>query len=150
MTKFEKTYRKIVRASAIYDWIVTAPFAFPILVGYQLSTLTAIHNYFGFGGNIPDFEPMHLFFINLMGSVVLVWSTLRIHKGEPLFGFYDGIARVLFSTWMLFYLFFANVTHLLILFVIPESIWGIVQLYGFWLYQKQSRNIEINGSPSKQ
>ena len=137
MTAFEKNYRKIVKASAIYDWIVTAPFAFPFLVNYQISTLTALHNYFGFSGQIPNFEPMHLFFINLMGSVVLVWSTLRIHKSEPLFGFYDGIARVLFSSWMIFYLLFSNATHLLILFVIPESIWGIIQLYGFWLYQKQ-------------
>ncbi|MBX7173393.1 MAG: hypothetical protein K1X72_20660 [Pyrinomonadaceae bacterium] len=141
MTNFEKTYRKIVKASAIYDWIVTAPFAFPFLVNYQISTLNTLHNYFGFGGQIPNFEPMHLFFINLMGSVVLVWSTLRIHKSEPLFGFYDGIARVLFSSWMIFYLLFGNATHLLVFFVIPESIWGIVQLYGFWLYQKQSRKI---------
>jgi hypothetical protein len=143
MTKFENKYRKIVKASAIYDWIVTAPFAFPVLVSLQFSTLTGLHHYLGLSGQFPAFEPMHLFFVNLMGSVVLVWSTLRIHKSEPLFGFYDGIARMLFSSWMLYYMIFGNATQLLIFFVVPEALWGIVQLYGYWLYRKQSREMPI-------
>jgi hypothetical protein len=134
---FEKRYRKIVRASALYDWIVTFPFAFPVLVVWHLSLLTQLHHFLGFAGDIPSFEPLHLFFINLMGSIVIVWSTLRLVRPDPLLGLYDGFARVLFSTWMLYYLTRWNVTELLWFLVIPESLWGAIQLYGYWLYRKE-------------
>lgn len=102
MKPFEQCYRKIVRASALYDWIVTFPFAFPVLVVWHLSLLTQLHHFLGLVGDIPSFEPLHLFFINLMGSIVIVWSTLRLVRPDPLLGLYDGFARVLFSTWMLY------------------------------------------------
>lgn len=137
MKPFEQRYRKIVRASALYDWIVTAPFAFPMIVGLHISLLTRLHQFLGLTGNIPAFEPLHLFFINLMGSIVIVWSTLRILRPDPLLGLYDGFARVLFSAWMYYYLTVWGVTGLLWFLVVPESLWGVVQLYGYWLYKKE-------------
>ena len=137
MRSFETRYRRIVRASAIYDWIVTAPFAFPVLVSWQLSMLVQLDHALGFASAFPTFAPLHLFFINLMGSIVIVWSTLRILRPEPFLGLYDGFARVLFSSWMYYYLIVWNVTGLLWFLVVPESLWGVVQLYGYWLYKKE-------------
>lgn len=144
MKPFEQRYRKIVRASAWYDWIVTAPFAFPVIVGWHVSLLTRLHQFLGLTGNIPTFEPLHLFFINLMGSIVIVWSTLRIFRPDPLLGLYDGFARVLFSAWMYYYLIVWGVTGLLWFLVIPESLWGAVQLYGYWLYKKERDAQPVN------
>ena len=126
------TYRKIVRASAIYDVLTTFAFAFPILVVLNLNTISNIHTQFSFSGSIPEFLPLHLFFVNLMGSLVLVWSALRILKPEPLFGLYDSFARFLFSFNMFFYLLAYDVTGLLWLFFIPELSWGLLQFFGYF------------------
>jgi hypothetical protein len=142
---FERRYRKIVQASAVYDWIMTVPFAFPVLVSWHLSLLTRLHNLLGLEGKIPSsFEPLHLFFINLLGSIVIVWSTLRLVKPDPHLGLFDGFARILFSAWMFYYLIVWNVTGLLWFLVVPESLWGIIQLYGYWLYRKEQNAQFVN------
>ncbi|MDO6426978.1 hypothetical protein Q4489_08150 [Thalassotalea sp. 1_MG-2023] len=126
------TYRKIVKASAIYDVIVTFGFAFPILVVLSINMLFSIHTQFSFSGLMPEFLPLHLFFVNLMGSLVLVWSVLRITRPKPIFGLYDSFARFLFSFNMLFYLLAYDVTGVLWLFFVPELAWGVVQFFGYF------------------
>tara|TARA_R110002096_G_scaffold292224_2_gene486621 strand:- start:65370 stop:65843 length:474 start_codon:yes stop_codon:yes gene_type:complete len=124
-------YSRIVRASAIYDVLVTFPFALPGLAAWNISQIIALHDSLALTGSTPHFAPFHLFFVNLMGSIVMIWSALRIYKPEPLFGLFDGIARMLFSSWMLYYLLVHNVSGVLWFFIVPESIWGVVQLYGY-------------------
>jgi hypothetical protein len=126
-----KTYRRIIRASAIYDIIVTLPFAIPVLAAWNLAQITGLHNSLGFGGSIPEFEPLHIFFVNLMGTVVMTWSFLRVIRPDPLLGLLDGVGRFLFSTWMLYYLFVHSATAILWLFFVPEILWGIVQVFGY-------------------
>lgn len=125
------TYRKIVRASAVYDILVTFPFALPGLAVWNLAQIKTLHTSFAFSGSLPDFAPFHLFFVNLMGSLVMVWSILRVYMPEPIFGLYDSFARVLFSSWMLYYLLLHNVTGVLWLFIVPEISWGVIQIYGY-------------------
>ena len=92
-------FRRVVRASAIYDVLMTAAFATPwtfLLLREQLSSLNV-----SLGGvPLPVFEPFHLLISSLLGSVVMVWSVLRIVDPQPRFGRYDAAARYLFSTWM--------------------------------------------------
>jgi len=135
------TYRKIVRASALYDILVTFPFALPGLALWNLAQIKTLHTSFGFSGTIADFAPFHLFFVNLMGSLVMVWSVLRVYKPEPILGLYDSFARVLFSLWMLYYLLVHNVTGVLWLFFVPEISWGAIQIYG---YLSQERTAQQN------
>lgn len=125
-------YRSIVRFSAMYDLLVTFPFALPWLASWQIGTLGLLHEYFSLSGEMPQFSPLHLFFANLMGSVVVVWSVLRVHKPEALFGLYDSIARFFFSYTMLYYLLVENATALLWGLFVPEIIWGMIQFVGFW------------------
>ncbi|HLG23293.1 MAG TPA: hypothetical protein VI382_10795 [Candidatus Manganitrophaceae bacterium] len=138
MKGFEKNFRRVVWAGALYDLIVVAPYAFPVLVDWQIEFLTGLHKKLGLAGSIPPFEPTHLFFLNLFGSVVVVWAALRLVRPEPLFGLFDGFGRALFSAWMLYYLIVWQITYLVVVFLIPEMIWGIVQLGGYWIYKKQS------------
>ena len=132
----EMKYRKLVRASAIYDLIVTFPLALPGLVSVQLAAMVKLQEFLGLSGQFPVFEPVHLFFINLMGSIVTVWSVLRIVKPEPLCGFTDGIGRAVFSSLMLYYLVVWSIPQVVVLFLIPEILFGIAQLGGYWLYRK--------------
>ncbi|AXI03490.1 hypothetical protein [Aquirhabdus parva] len=123
-------YRKIVRASAIYDLLVTAPFATPwtFAVVYQLLNMIA---------PVPPFEPTHILFVNLFGSIVLVWSILRIRDPQPIYGFYDSIGRALFSIWFFYYLIRYDINPVTWIFAVLELSWFVIQAYGFIRLSKQ-------------
>lgn len=118
-------FRRLVRTSAIYDVVMTAAFATPwtfLLLREQLSALNV-----GLGGlPLPVFEPFHLLISSLLGSVVLVWSALRLLDPQPRFGRFDAAARYLFSTWMAWALLVTG-QPLLWLFLVPELAWGLAQ-----------------------
>ena len=119
------TFRRIVRASGVYDLLVTAPFATPWTFALAHSQLSVINQALG-GAVLPAFAPFHVLFACLLGSVVLVWSVLRIADPQQRFGRYDGAARMLFGTWMMWAL---NATGepLLWLFIVPELARGVAQ-----------------------
>ncbi|PKV44964.1 hypothetical protein CLU92_2327 [Janthinobacterium sp. 61] len=118
-------FRSVVRASAIYDVFMIAPFTTPwtfLLMREHLSALNV-----GLGGvPLPDFGPFHLLISSLLGSVVMVWSVLRMLDPLPRFGRFDAAARYLFSTWMAWALLVTG-QPLLWLFLVPELAWGLAQ-----------------------
>ena len=118
-------FRRLVRTSAIYDVVMTVAFATPwtfLLLREQLSALNV-----GLGGlPLPVFEPFHLLISSLLGSVVLVWSALRLLDPQPRFGRFDAAARYLFSSWMAWALL-ATGQPVLWLFIVPELAWGVAQ-----------------------
>ena len=138
MQKFELAYRKLVRISAIYDLLMTFPFALPGLVSLQLATMVKIQGGLGLTGTFPVFEPAHLFFLNLLGSIVTVWSVLRIVQPDPLFGLADGIARAAFSSLMIYYLVVWSIPQVVVLFLVPEILFGVAQLGGYCWYRYSS------------
>jgi hypothetical protein len=118
-------YLKLVRASAWYDVLLTAPFATPWTFQLAYGHLSTINQ--GLGGDaLPGFSPFHVLFACLMGSVVLLWSVLRLHRTDVRLGRYDGIGRFLFTAWMGWTLA-ATGAPLLWLFVVPEFAWGVAQ-----------------------
>ena len=96
-----QAYLRIVRASALYDLIVTAPFATPWTFALLGSLLAGIDAALGLPGSIEAPQGLALLMGNLMGSVVLVWSVARFHLGLPILGRYDAVARFLFATWQI-------------------------------------------------
>lgn len=119
-------FRRIVRASAVYDLLLTAPFATPWSFALLREHLSAANALLG-GAALPAFEPFHVLISCLLGSVVLVWSALRVREPERRFGRYDAAARLLFSTWMGWALL-ATGAPVLWLFLLPEFAWGVAQL----------------------
>ena len=90
-------------------------------------------------GEFPAFGPFHLFFVNLFGSLVMIWAVLRLMRPEPLYGLFDGIGRAVFSAWMLYYLLVLHIPPVVFLFVVPEALFGIAQLGGYWLLMRENR-----------
>jgi hypothetical protein len=129
-------YQRLVRASAIYDLVVTAGFATPW-------TFALVHDVLGRLSHLPSFEPVHVLFANLLGSIVVVWSVLRIRSPQPIFGLYDSVARALFLTWQLYYLVAMNGAPIVWFFAVFEFAFGLAQGYGYWLERKAS-----SGAPS--
>ena len=119
-------YLRLVRASAAWDLAVTAGFATPWTFALLHAALNAVGGAFGLGA-FPELDQMQILYANLMGSVVIVWSLLRLLRPVHLHGLLDGIARVLFSTWMA-YALAKGAPNLVWVFLIPEMIWGVLQL----------------------
>jgi len=134
-------YRKIVRASAYYDLFVTAVFATPWSFALAHSQLSRFNQWLG-GAALPEFTPFHILFACLMGSVVLVWSLLRLLQPQLYHGRYDGSARLLFSTWMLWTLQ-ATGAPLLWLFLVPEFTWGVLQWLPYKPYEPDAVAVPV-------
>ena len=137
------SYLKIVRASAAWDLVVTAGFATPWTFALVHTALNAGGGAFGLGA-FPELDLMQVLYANLMGSVVLVWSLLRLMRPLEIHGLYDGIARVLFSTWMA-YALTEGAPNLVWAFLIPEMMWGVVQLAP-WLVRGEASSGKLAGS----
>ena len=120
------SFRRIVRASGIYDLVVTAPFATPFTFALVERALRSLHDASGADGEMPAFAPAQALMAHLLGSVVVVWSVLRIREPEARFGRLDAVARWLFSAWMLWAV--AHGASTLILgFVVFEVAFGVAQ-----------------------
>lgn len=134
-------YLKLVQISAAYDLIVTGAFALPLIASFTVVQLQQLHRVLGLSGDFPAFSPMHMLFVQLLGSLVVVWSMLRILKPQALFGLCDATGRALFSLHMATALFLSNGSELIWLFLIPEAAFGVAQFAGYWLLnQHQSGN----------
>ncbi|MCD9572002.1 hypothetical protein [Pseudomonas protegens] len=120
-------YRKLVRASGWYDLLVTLAFATPwsfmALHGLLQDTVQALN----LPGALPVFEPMHMLMANLMGSIICVWSVLRIRDPQQAFGRYDAVGRILFATWQV-YALAHGATALIGVILFFELAWCVVQL----------------------
>jgi len=121
----ESTFVRIVRASAWYDLIVSAPFATPWTFAWLHQALSAVALALGIGG-LPAFEPTHVLMANLMGSVVCVWSVLRIRQTSVALGRYDGVARWLFAMWQAVALA-SGASLLIVPFLVIEVSFGLLQ-----------------------
>lgn len=120
-----RQYRQLTRASGWYDLVVTAAFVTPW-------TFAAVYGWLGqwslsLGLEAPPaFEPIHGLMANLMGSIVCVWSVLRIRDPQQAFGRYDAVGRGLFATWQL-YALSQGASPLIAVIMFFELAWGIAQ-----------------------
>lgn len=120
-------FRRVVWFSALYDLIVTAPFATPWTFELNRRQLSAINQALG-GLPLPAFDPFQTLFALLMGSIVLVWAVLRLRGPTVQFGRYDAAARVLFSGWMV-WAWLQTGAPVLLLFIVPELSWAVAQAW---------------------
>lgn len=125
MTLSLSTFRRIVRASAFYDLVFTAPLATPWTLALMHAWMSQLNVALG-GVPLPVFEPFHMFLAGLLGSVVTVWSLLRLRHPDLRLGRYDGAARFLFSAWMAWTLHVTG-SPLVGLLLVPELAWGVAQ-----------------------
>lgn len=131
-------YKKIVRWSGIYDLVLTAPFALPYTAKVNLEIFGDVHEYMGLDGVWDDrFSNTSLLFVLLMGMIVSVWSILRILHPKPLLGLFDGMARFCFSFCFIYYVYNGG-SHIMLIFLVPEIIWGLVQVIFFYFPAKQA------------
>lgn len=126
-SSYHSPVARIVRASAVYDLVVTAGFALPWTAALALGSMGAAHRALGLSGVVPVVDdPFTILLANLLGSIVSVWAVLRILRPEPLLGAADTVARLLFSSWFAWALAH-GASPVLAGFLVPELAWGVVQ-----------------------
>jgi hypothetical protein len=133
------SYLRLVRASAVYDLAVTAGFATPWTFALVHAALDGLSGALGLGA-FPALDPMQVLYANLMGSVVVVWSLLRVVRPVRAHGLFDGAARVLFSAWMTHALAHGG-PDLLWPFLIAEAAWGALQLAPWLGHRSPARTV---------
>jgi hypothetical protein len=121
-----KTYSRVVKASAIYDLIVTAPFATPWTFVPLATAFAGMDAALGLPGSIEIPHGLALLMGNLMGSVVMVWSVARYRLGMPILGRYDAVARFLFAAWQI-YALAGGLSWIILPILIAEIAFGVVQ-----------------------
>jgi hypothetical protein len=120
-------YRRIVAAGGWYDLAVTLPFATPFGAAWTFGALRRLHDAAHLGGVAPPpFLPGHLLFVAFFGTVVVLWSLVRIVFRRPA----DGAADTI-GSWMVWAL--ANgVSHVVAVTLVLEVGWGVAQGVGYW------------------
>lgn len=127
-------YSTIVRSAAVYDLVLTAPLAIPGMVPVVFGLLGPLNQALG-GQAFPVLDTLPLLFVQLMASLVAVWSVLRIVQPRWELGVADAAARGLFS--LHYALAIAAGGHPLGWFLlIPEVLWGLVQAWGAAVYRR--------------
>jgi len=123
----KSTYIKIMRASAIYDLIATAPFVLPVTFAFTWSQLSGLHQQLGLAGTLPDPHVYMILLANLLGSVVVVWSAARLWLNMAVLGRFDAAARLLFATWQIVALV-NGASMVLAAYLVVELIFGFLQI----------------------
>lgn len=123
----EAGYLKLVRASGIYDLLITAAFVTPWSFLLLHQALGDLHSQLGLAGSLPAFGPLQMMMANLMGSIVCVWAWLRIRHPQQRLGRYDAAGRVLFACWQ-GYALSQGATALIWPILVLEVLWALAQL----------------------
>ena len=121
----QRTYLRLIRASALYDIVVVAPFATPWTFALLYAQLSHLNQWLG-AGPLPGFETIHLLLATLLGTLVLTWSVCRLTTPSLTLGRFDATARLVFSLWLAWAML-QDPLPMLWLFLIPELLWGTVQ-----------------------
>lgn len=111
----ESRYRSLVRIVAIIDLFACIGFATPW-------TFNIIQYLLGLVAPLPAFEPLHLLFVYLMGTLTVTWAIIRIVKPESWLGLTDALARCVFGAWEIFFLLSAGINPAVWLFAGLEII----------------------------
>lgn len=122
------TRQTITRAGAWYDLFATIGFATPWTARLVLAGISTLP--LG-GAAISPFDEGQLLFVTLMGTVVAMWSILRIVRPTREKLIADTIARAVFATWML-RAAALGAPRAVLIFAGLELAWMFVQAFAAW------------------
>lgn len=92
-------------------------------------------------GALPDLASHTMLFANFFGTVVVVWSLVRLVWNDTRLAIYDGVGRVFFSVWMGVALY-SGITPLVWLFLVPEVLFAVLQIAGFFWLSSQGAAVD--------
>ncbi len=121
-----KNYLKIVRISAWYDIVISVAFATPWSFALLIGSLSQLHDGLGLSGQMPVAGIYETLFANFFGTVVVIWSIVRLRQTSVFLGRLDGVARLLFAAWQVNALM-SGASSLITAFLVVELVFGVIQ-----------------------
>jgi len=118
---------RIMRASAIYDIVMILPFATPWSFALLYPQLSTLNVWLG-GAPLPASSPVLVLFACLLGTLVLLWSGLRLLRPSRVLGRVDALGRAVFALWMAWALAQGGLP-LLWCYLLPEVLWALAQAW---------------------
>lgn len=119
--------RRVVFWGAVYDLVVSVPFASPFTAGATINLLSTLDETLGLSGEaLTSPPPVVLLFASFFGTVVTLWSGLRVYRPTALHGAVDSVGRLFFSSWMIWSLL-AGGTTMIVPFLLFEIGWLLAQ-----------------------
>jgi hypothetical protein len=120
-------YFRLARAGALYDILIITSFATPWTFAVLYPQLSMLNTSLG-GAPLPDCAPVQVLFACLLGSLVLLWSALRLLRTSLVLGRFDACGRAVFALWMGWALAQGGLP-LLWFFFVPEVLWAVAQAW---------------------
>ncbi len=124
------TSDRVIRLCAGFDLIVTASFALPFLSGVAITLMYASSGWVGYPIDIPEFSAFAMLFVNLMGTMGVVWALARLAFPLAKFGWIDAWARLWVSCLLIYYLAQPGIPVMISLIIATELIGAWAQ---FWV-----------------
>lgn len=143
MQSFDHIPVKTVRFWAWLDTAVTWMPAIPPLSIYFVNGLFVMNGWLGGVAQAPVFEPIHLMFVSLMGSLVTLWCVVRILYAQPWMAVVDGWGRLWIGATLVWIILAMGGPPILWMFVFTEWIGAFAQLRAAYFTQRVSGSINI-------
>jgi hypothetical protein len=128
MRDFSHIPVKTVRFWAWLDTAVSWMPALPFLSIHFVGGLYWMNGLIGGVAKAPAFEPIHLVFVSLMGSLVTLWCYVRIRHAQGWMSAVDGWGRLWIGATLVWFLLVGDVPPIFWMFVFTEWIGAFAQL----------------------
>jgi hypothetical protein len=142
MTSDHDLYARITRAGGLYDLVATGAFATPWSARWLLGSLAQLP--LG-GATIPAFDEGQLLFVVLLGTIVTLWSLLRVLAPSRQLLLVDTVGRVFFATWML-RAAALGASRATFAFAALEIAWALVQGWALWRWTERTTSAPPRGA----
>lgn len=143
MRSFDHIPVKTVRFWAWLDSSVTWSLAIPPFSTYFIASLYWMNGLVGGAATAPTFEPIHILFVSLTGSLISVWVLARLLFAAPWMAVVDGWGRLWVGSTMVYILLLMNGPPVLWLFVFTEWIGAFGQLRAAYFSKPASGSMSM-------
>lgn len=128
MNRFQHIPAKTVRFWAWLDTAVTWMLSIPPLAPKFIAGIYWLNGLLGGTGTPPVFEPIHIVFLSLTGSLVSVWVLARLLNPVGLMSVIDGWGRLWIGATLIWIIVAMGGPPVLWCFVFTEWIGAFAQL----------------------
>ncbi|WP_051749553.1 hypothetical protein [Nevskia soli] len=125
--RFDHVPPGTVRFWAWVDSSVTLTLAIPpVAVGF-LHLLYRVNGWLGGQDVLPEFAPIHLFFVCLSGVLISLWVLVRLLHPVGVLAFADAMGRAVVASLIVYFLVCTDAPRVLGLFVFTELAGSVAQ-----------------------
>lgn len=118
---------QIIKAVAWVDLVVTLPFVQPTIAYWLIGYIYYLDQQWMMLSHVPTFDPLTLMFVNIMGTLGVVWAIARLRNPSEELARLDALARVMVAALILHAINY-GATPILYVFVFTEVAGSAVQL----------------------